>query len=571
MAKTIKEKVLEALAQLHHISGKDVEGAVAWHKEKGISLEKAFIEKGLISEEELLNLLVKELNIPMINLAKYKIDPSLKEIVDERVARQYHLLPISKIGNTITVVLSDPFNIFTIDDLKALTNRNVDVVLSESTKITTALDEYYGIKDANSIGEISRDIDIKDFHVIDDKGSQGFTEINIAETAGAAPIVRMVDLIIKEALKQRASDIHVEPQEDHARIRYRTDGVLHEVLNIPKINQSAVIVRLKIMAGADITETQSPQDGRFKMRIGTQEIDFRVSLLPTTFGQKVVIRILDKTNLSTGLDGLNFSSGSAQKLKDAVARPFGMILVTGPTGSGKSTTLYSIISQLNTVEKNIITIEDPVEYLIDGLTQIPARPEIGLTFAAGLRAILRQSPDVVMLGEIRDSETSDIAIKASLTGQLVLSTLHTNDAAGALTRLVDMGVEPFLVASSVIAICAQRLCRTICPKCKESVEFPEEALERFKNKIKPGMKFFVGKGCDFCRKSGYYGRSGILEVLEVDEPIREMLIKGTSSSVIKEYAMKKGMTTLWDDAVEKLISGTTTVEEVLRVTSEDEN
>ncbi len=568
MAQSIKEKVFEALAQLHQIKEKDIEEAVAIHKRKGISLEKAFVEKGLISEQDLLSLLVRELNIPTINLAKYKIDPSLKEIVSERIARQYHMIPLSKLGGTITVALSDPFNIFAIDDLRVLTNKNIDVVLSENAKITQALDDYYGSVDVKSVAEVSRDIDTEDFQVVDEKGSQEFSDVSVEES-GRAPIVRMVDLIIREALKQRASDIHIEPGESDARVRYRVDGVLREVLSIPKVNQNAVVVRIKIMSGVDITEMQSPQDGRFKMRMASREVDFRVSLLPTTFGQKVVIRVLDKTSLASGLDGLNFSSGPAQCLKDAIARPFGMILVTGPTGSGKSTTLYSIVNQLNTVDKNIITVEDPVEYLIDGLTQIQVRPDIGLTFASGLRSILRQSPDVVMLGEIRDSETADIAIKASLTGQLVLSTLHTNDASGALTRLVDMGVESFLVASSVIAICAQRLCRTICPKCKEPVDIPEKILKDFKNKIKPGMTFFAGKGCDFCRHTGYYGRQGVIEVLEVDELIREMLIKGTSSSVIKEYAMKKGMTTLWDDAVEKWVAGKTTAEEVLRITSED--
>jgi len=568
MAKTIKEKVFEALAQLHQIKEKDIEEAVALHKRRSISLEKAFVEKGLISEQDLLSLLVKELNIPTINLAKYKIDPSLKEIVPEKTARQYHMIPISKLGNTVTVALSDPFNIFAIDDLKVLTGKNVDVVLSENAKISQALDEYYGAGDVQSVAEVSRDIDTEDFQVVDDKGSQEFAVINVEES-GQAPIVRMVDLIIREAIKQRASDIHIEPAEADARVRYRVDGVLQEVLSIPKVNQNAIIVRIKIMAGVDITEMQSPQDGRFKMRLQSREVDFRVSLLPTTYGQKVVIRILDKMNLSMGLDGLSFSPGPAQKLKEAIARPFGMILVTGPTGSGKSTTLYSIVSQLNIPDKNIITVEDPVEYLVDGLTQIQIKADIGLTFASGLRAILRQSPDVVMLGEIRDSETADIAIKASLTGQLVLSTLHTNDAAGALTRLVDMGVESFLVASSVIAICAQRLCRTICPKCKERVEIPDNVLKGFATRVKPGATFFAGKGCDFCHQTGYYGRMGILEVLEVDESIREMLIKGTSSSAIKDYAMKHGMTTLWEDAIEKLVSGKTTAEEVLRVTSED--
>ncbi|MDP8264388.1 MAG: GspE/PulE family protein [Candidatus Aceula lacicola] len=568
MVKTIKEKVLDALAHSHGISKKDLDDAVVLQKEKGIGLDRILIEKGFVSEQDLLSLLVKEFHIPTINLSKYKIDPSLKEMIPARIARQYHLIPISKLGKTITVALSDPFNIFAVDDLKTLTNKNVDVVISEESKIAQALDNYYGVADAESVAEVSRDIDIEDFEIINEKEEGGAQEINLEESA-RAPIVRMVDLIIREALKERASDIHIEPSETSARVRYRIDGVLREVLTIPRVNQNAVIVRIKIMAGINITETQVPQDGRFKMRLSSKEVDFRVSLLPTTFGEKIVIRILDKSNLSSGLDGLSFSKKPLEKLTEAISKPFGMILVTGPTGSGKSTTLYSIISQLNTVDKNIITVEDPVEYLIDGLTQIQARADIGLTFASGLRSILRQSPDVVMLGEIRDSETADIAIKASLTGQLVLSTLHTNDAAGALTRLVDMGVESFLVSSSVIAICAQRLCRTICPKCREEIKLLDNVLKDIKDKIKPGTKFYHGKGCDFCRQTGYYGRTGIVEVLEVDEHVREMLIKGSSTSEIKDYAVKQGMTTLWDDMVEKFVSGVTTIEEVFRVASSE--
>ena len=568
MAITIKEKVLDALSHSYGISKKDLDDAVVLQRERNIGLDKILIEKGLVSEQDLLILLVKEFNIPTINLSKYKIDPSLKEIIPARVARQYRLIPISKLGKTITVALSDPFNIFVVDDLETLTNKNVDIVMSEESKITQALDNYYGAEDVESVADVSRDIDVGDFEVINEKNEDGEKEVSLEEGV-RAPIVRMVDLIIREALKERASDIHIEPGETASRVRYRIDGVLREVLSIPKINQNAVNVRIKIMSGINITETQVPQDGRFKMRLSSKEVDFRVSLLPTTFGQKIVIRILDKSNLSGGLEGLSFSEKPLIKLKEAISKPFGMILVTGPTGSGKSTTLYSIINQLNTVDKNIITVEDPVEYLVDGLTQIQAHADIGLTFASGLRSILRQSPDVVMLGEIRDSETADIAIKASLTGQLVLSTLHTNDAAGALTRLVDMGVESFLVSSSVIAICAQRLCRTICPKCREEVQLPDSVLKEVKDRIKPGTKFYHGKGCDFCRQSGYHGRTGIVEVLEVDENVREMLIKGSAASEIKDYAIKSGMTTLWDDMVDKFLSGITTIEEVFRVASSE--
>ncbi len=354
------------------------------------------------------------------------------------------------------------------------------------------------------------------------------------------------------------------------RVRYRIDGILQDILNIPKENLNAVTIRIKIMSRLDITTTRMPQDGRFKVKILGQEVDFRVSVLPTIFGQKIVLRVLDKKNLKVGLNGLGFSEKAVEKIKEAVRKPFGMILVTGPTGSGKSTTLYCIISELNTTDKNIITVEDPVEYLLEGLTQIQARPEIGLTFASGLRSILRQSPDIVMVGEIRDSETADIAIKASLTGQLVFSTLHTNDAAGALTRLVDMGIEPFLVASSLVLVCAQRLCRKICSHCKEPVEIPDTVLKRIKHEIKPRTVFYHGRGCDRCRQTGYLGRLGITEILEVDDTIRDMLIRERSSDEIKRYSIEKqGMITLWEDSIQKWLAGQTTLEEVFRVTSNE--
>ncbi len=567
MAKTLKEKIIDTLIELKHISKADIDVALQLQKEKGISLDKAFIAKGLISEQELLILFVKELNIPPINLSKYKIDPGLREVIPERIARQYHIVPISELGNAITIAVADPFNIFAIDDLKNITGRDIDLTLSTDAEILQAIDRYYGVKGMADVSQVSKDIDIGDFEVVADQAAEGATNLDISES-DQAPIIRMVNLIISEALKQRASDIHIEPALENVRVRYRIDGGLIEALTVPKSNQNAVMVRIKIMAGADITETRIPQDGRFKMRFFSKEVDFRVSILPTTFGEKVVMRILDRGNLSIGLDNLGFSEDTIAKFKEAVSKPFGMILVTGPTGSGKSTTLYSIINQLNTVDKNIITVEDPVEYLLEGLTQIQAKPDIGLTFAAGLRAILRQSPDIVMIGEIRDSETADIAIKASLTGQLVFSTLHTNDAAGALTRLVDMGTEPFLVASSLVMVCAQRLCRRICTKCQEPQKIPEHVLKELNYKIKPGTVFYHGKGCENCRQTGYRGRMGILEILMVDDTVRDMLIRGVATHEIKNYAIKEGgMVTLWEDALQKFSSGMTTLEEVLRVTS----
>jgi len=568
MAETLKERILKTLIDSLHIKKRDIEDALVYQKSKGISLDRALIEKGLINEEDLMVLLVKELHIPFINLKKYKIDPILKDLVPEKIARQYKIIPLSNLENTVTVAIADPLNIFAIDDLKNITGSDIDVVMSTESDITSAIESYYGSKISESLKDVSKEIAAEDFEIV--LGGETGPETDMSpDEAEQAPIIRMVNLIIQEALKQRASDIHIEPMLDTVRVRYRIDGVLQDAMKIPKENQNAVIVRIKIMSRLDITATRVPQDGRFKMKVPGKEVDFRVSLLPTTFGQKIVLRILDKKNLSIGLDGLGFSKTSTELLKWGIDQPFGMILVTGPTGSGKSTTLYSVISELNTIDKNIITVEDPVEYLIEGLTQIQARPEIGLTFASGLRAILRQSPDIVMVGEIRDFETADIAIKASLTGQLVFATLHTNDAAGALTRLVDMGVEAFLVASSLVLVCAQRLCRRICPRCKTKVDIPKEVLKKMNYDFGQTKEFYEGKGCDHCRHSGYYGRLGITEILVVDDTVREMLIRGQSSDEIKEYARtKKGMVVLWSDIMQRFIKGETTLSEVLRVTSD---
>ncbi len=569
MTETLKDKVLKTLIESQQIKEKDIEDAILLQKRKGISLDKALIEKGLISEKDLLVLLVRELNIPFINLGKYTIDPALKEVIPDKIARQYRIIPLSALENTVTVALSDPWNIFLVDDLKNITGRNIEVVMSTSEDIAKAMDAYYGTPKSATVAEISKDIDSGDFEIVSDHEVQENIDGALDESE-KAPIIRMVNLLIREALRQRASDIHIEPTLEGMRVRYRIDGILRDILTIPKQNQNAVIVRIKIMSRVDITTTHVPQDGRFKLRVGSKEVDFRVSLLPTTHGQKTVMRVLDRENLSVGLRGLGFNEKSLKLMEEGIRRPFGMVLVTGPTGSGKSTTLYSIISELNTVDRNIVTVEDPVEYVVDGLTQIHTHAEIGLTFAEGLRATLRQSPDVVMVGEIRDNETADIAIKASLTGQLVLSTLHTNDAAGALTRLVDMGVEPFLVASSLILVSAQRLCRRICDQCKVEKGIAKEVLKRLPTRIKADTIFFEGKGCEHCHHTGYRGRMGITEILEVDDTVRDMLLSGKSSDDIKAYARQtNGMTTLWDDAIEKCFSGLTTLEEVLRITTHE--
>jgi len=442
MSDTFKDRIIDTLINKFSISSESIDDVLIDQKNKSVSFGQALTDRNLISEEDFLSILVDEMGIPFINLKKFKIDLSLQNIVPERIARQYGVVPISELDYALTVALSDPMNIMIVDDLKLITGKDIDVVISTESDIKETIEKFYGEQSASKVTEVSKDIQVDDFEIVSDTDMQGVDDAAVDESE-KAPIIRMVNLVIKEALKKRASDIHIEPEDTSVRVRYRVDGVLQDILKVPKESQNAIVVRIKIMSNIDITATQIPQDGRFKLKVANKEVDFRVSLLPTTFGQKIVMRVLDKVNLSVGLEGLGFEPKAMEVLQRAIKKPFGMILVTGPTGSGKSTTLYSVISELNTVDKNIITVEDPVEYLIEGLTQIHARPEIGFTFAEGLRSILRQSPDVVMVGEIRDNETADIAIKASLTGQLVFSTLHTNDAAGALTRLVDMGVYPF--------------------------------------------------------------------------------------------------------------------------------
>ncbi len=571
MAERLKERITKFLIDSKLVKEADLYKAQSIQKEKGGDLGKILVQLGLVNERDLVAFLSEELNIPSISLSKYKIDPEILDLIPQHIARRYNIIPISKIGNTLTMAMEDPLNILAVDDIKALTNFNIDMVLSSPKEIAEALETYYA-----SPSEVILDLaeeaasDEVPLELVEEEK----TDIDqVLQESQTAPIVKMVNLILMEALKKRSSDIHIEPTEKALRVRYRVDGNLQEALTIPKKNQNAVLARLKIMSKLDITESRLPQDGRFKIKLENKEIDFRVSVLPISFGGKVVLRALDKGNLSVGLDKLGFLPEPLTAFKEAIAKPFGMILVTGPTGSGKSTTLYSIVNQLNTPDRNIITVEDPVEYQVEGVTQIQANPEIGLTFANGLRSLLRQSPDIIMIGEIRDSETADIAIKASLTGQMVLSTLHTNDAAGAMTRLIDMGVEPFLIASSLILIAAQRLCRRVCSYCKEPYEVPYATLEKAGLKLPKSevekMTFYKGKGCRQCNQTGYLGRMGILETLVIDDEIRQMVVSKASSTEIKDYAIKKGMLTLRENGLRNFLRGDTTLEEVLRVTSEE--
>ncbi len=569
MVKSLKERVTEILIKGKLITPRDLNKAIKTQKEKGGKISNILVEQGAVSRKDLMVCLGEELGIPPINLSRYKIKPELIKLIPERVANHYQVIPVSKIGDMLTVAMSDPLNVFALDDIKRVTGCEIKPIIATPEDVMAAINSFYHVP--ARMEEILEKAGGEEIEVIGGETKELVDLAEITKNSKEAPIVKMVDLMLSEGLKRRASDIHIEPYEDKLRIRYRIDGNLVEAFSPPKAIENAIIARLKIMSKLDITERRLPQDGRFKVKVQNKEVDFRVSSLPISFGEKIVLRALDKSNLQVGLDELGFLPESLKESKKAINKPYGMILITGPTGSGKSTTLYSIINQLNTADRNIMTVEDPVEYRVDGISQMQVRANIGLDFATGLKSILRQSPDIILVGEIRDFETADTAIKASLTGQLVFSTLHTNDASSAPTRLIDMGVEPFLIASSLIMVAAQRLCRRICPNCKELCEIPQEVLDRVGLKLKPGEKreFYHGKGCKMCNQTGYYGRMGTLEVLTIDDHIRDLIINRVSSDEIEKYARSKGMKLLRENALEKFKRGMTTLEEVLRITAEE--
>ncbi len=568
---SLRENIIEILLKSKHVTQEQLDRALIKQKEKGIPLRKVLVDEKIITKEALLSLLSEQLYMPTLRLAKFRFDADIVNLISEHIAKLYNVIPLSKIGSTITIAMSDPLNIFALDDLTNLTGCSIDIVLSPEEEISEAINNQYhkDVKDMQNIldeSALAHSISgEKDLELLKNDEIELSNALSDSEKA---PIVKLVDIVLAQALNRRASDIHIEPEVDCLRIRYRVDGSLHDILRIPKVNQNAILARLKIISNLDITENRIPQDGRFKVKSEGKEVDFRVSSLPTAFGQKFVLRALDKANLSIGLDKLGFSAQPAETFKAAIAKPFGMMLVTGPTGSGKSTTLYSVLNQLNTPERNIITIEDPVEYQVEGITQMQVKPDIGLDFASGLRSILRQSPDVIMIGEIRDSETADIAIKAALTGQLVLSTLHTNDAISSITRLIDMGVEPFLVASSVIMLCAQRLARKICLKCRKQIEISDEFLKKIGFNQK--ANFYAAQGCKYCNNTGFYGRIAVLETALIDDTVREMIIRRKSLDEIKNYMVKEqGMKTLRDDAYLKVKEELTTLDEAIRITTEE--
>jgi type IV pilus assembly protein PilB len=565
--KSLQERIINTLLESKLVDAARLKNVLGKEKEK--DLIKKLADSDVISEEDLVVVLSQELDIPPIDMSRVALDPKLMSLISEKMAQRYNVAIVSRIGNSLTVAIADPTDVFAIDDVKTITGCSVELTVASHQNLRKALRGFYEKEeDVTAIidGE-KEEGEETDLEVLGD--AEGI-DVSDVQKSGAAPIVKMVNLIIGEGLKKRASDIHIEPEEKSLRIRYRIDGEMQEAFDLPKKNQNAVLARLKIMSNLDITETRVPQDGRFRISMEGKEIDFRVSVLPCSFGNKIVLRALDKSSLSVGLETLGFLPQPLEDFKKALELPFGIILVTGPTGSGKSTTLYSILTDLNIPDRNIMTVEDPVEYQVEGLTQIAARPEIGLDFSSGLRALLRQSPDIIMVGEIRDFETADIAIKASLTGQMVLSTLHTNDAVGAIIRLTNMGVEPFLIASSLIMACAQRLLRRVCEHCKiEDKEIPADFLKELAEKnpeVRETKKFFKGKGCAKCNGTGYLGRLGTLETLLVDDKIKEMINRKESGEVIRKYLNEKGAKTLRENAITKWCKGWTSLEEVLRVT-----
>ncbi len=564
MATAYAHTLHELLKKTQAISETNLKRAQELQKLSGAKLIRILVDEGMISEKDLMLLLSTELGIPVLDLNAYKVDPKVLKLIPKKVAERYGIIPVSQIGNIISLAMSDPLDMVAMDDVKKITQCNVRPAIVAHRDIQAAIENYYS--ENAKLEEVLGDLDPDSVEVVDQSKQEESRESQIADEA---PVIRMVNLILQDAIKNRASDIHFEPFADRLRIRYRIDGGLHESFSPPRKMYSAILTRIKIVSNLDITEKRLPQDGRFKARFENREIDFRVSALPINYGQKLVLRVLDKTNIKTGLETLGFEPRSIQKFQDAIKRPYGMVLVTGPTGSGKSTTLYSVLNQLNTKERNIMTIEDPIEYQIHGITQTQVNPDIGLTFASGLRSLLRQSPDIILVGEIRDGETADIAVKAALTGHLVFSTLHTNNAAGAVTRLIDMGVEPFLIASSLIATTAQRLMRRICSNCREEYEIPKEMLSRLPadQKWVQSAKGYRGKGCNQCKNTGYRGRLAAMEVLPIDDEIQTLITENKSSGDIEMTARKKGMKSLFEEAMDGFHKGLTTLEEILRVTT----
>ncbi len=565
------KKLGEILINEGMITSQQLERALKLQREGNRKkLGEILVEMGALSREELYEVLQYIYETEYVNLSNYIIDPELISLIPEKAALQFKLIPLSKNDDELVIAMANPFDVYALDFVKDYTKiKKIKGKLAQEEDILSAINSYYKLGEYDDIIEkIHTELIFKE----EEERDQDSKELEAISRE--APVIQLVNMLIVQGVKDRASDIHLEPNERGLLIRFRIDGILHDIRTLPNKIKSAVISRIKILSKMDIAERRLPQDGRFQVQFGTREVDLRVSTIPTVLGEKVVLRLLDKSKGLIQLENLGFSLPQLNQFKSMISKSYGIILLTGPTGSGKTTTLYAALNKINSKDKNIITVEDPVEYRLGRINQIQILPKINLTFANALRSILRQDPDIIMIGEIRDRETAQIAVQAALTGHLVLSTLHTNDAASALTRLIDMQVEPFLISSSVIGVLAQRLVRVICEKCKEEYTPTAEVLEILKEvkligdnlrKDSNGLKLYRGKGCSFCKNTGYYGRTSIYELMELDEEIRSLIVSNVPSEVIKEAALKKGMMTLKDSGLKKALEGITTIEEVLRV------
>lgn len=573
MIPSLKEKIIKVFIDKKLLKKADLEKALNVHREKGGSLSDILVDMGMISRDDLMVALSHELGIPPINLSRYKVDPNVIKLIPKKIAKRYQIVPISKMGNTLVVAMVDPLNVFAFDDIKAITGFNISPIITVDRDIKEAIAQYYEESAYIAIEKIVDDMkESAVMSALEERGMEMQESSDLIKMTQDAPVVRIANLILAEAVNLKASDVLIEPLENEMRVRFRIDGTLQEAKRPPKALHSAIVSRLKVMSNLDIAERRLPQDGRFKVRLHGREVNFRISVLPSSRGEKVALRILDKSQAMLDLERLGFDKKSLDYIKEGAMKPHGMILVCGPTGCGKTTTLYSILEYINSPEDNVITVEDPVEYIIDGINQVTSRPNIGLTFASALRSILRQDPDIIMIGEIRDFETVDIAIKAALTGHLVLSTLHTTTAAGSITRLLNMGVEPFLITSSVILIAAQRLVRNICHNCKEPYELDSDMAEKLG--IKSGGKkvtLYRGKGCDACRNTGYKGRVGLIEVLTLTPKIKTLILESSQEYKIRDQAMLEGMKTLRENGITLALEGVTTIDEIVRVTVGDQD
>ena len=580
-------RIGELLLKEKRITPTQLQEALNYQKTHGGKLGFNLVKLGFVKDEEITALLSKQYGVPSINLAQFDIDPTVIKLVPAETAQKYQIVPLSRSGATLTIAMTDPTNVFAMDDIKFMTGYNVEPVVASEGAVIEAIQKYYGggaaAEPAAEGGGGGSSLELatkmlEDLPAVQDDDVEVLQELeeidvsSLEKQGGEAPVIRLVNVILMSAIQKGASDIHIEPYEKEFRVRFRIDGILYNVMVPPMKYRDAITSRLKIMSKLDIAEKRLPQDGRIKIRFSdngkSKEIDFRVSCLPTLFGEKIVLRLLDKDKLMLDMTKLGFEQESLNKFERQILKPWGMVLVTGPTGSGKTNTLYSSISRINTPETNIMTAEDPVEFNLVGVNQVQIRENIGLNFAAALRSFLRQDPNIILVGEIRDFETAEIAVKAALTGHLVLSTLHTNDAPSTVNRLMNMGIEPFLVASSVNLICAQRLVRRVCANCKQDLPLPPAALaeagfaEEDANTVVPKK----GTGCERCNNTGYKGRVGLYEVMELTDELRELVLVGASALELRRKAIEEGMLTLRQSGLRKVKEGLTTIEEVARET-----